>query len=174
MKHLRLKAVVDPLMSFESSVFGAEDILRLFPEIRVGGSGVLLEQDEEDSDLYYIIDAERGIQVNDCAFFSTDEMQHLILTDEDGNEVHLDGTPVHPDIAEIPGVIRRGSLVRDTKGYIGVVVRINTWGRDYKDLDDEHHGELEVWLRDEVSHGGNNCDHYTLTGFKDFITVLEY
>lgn len=169
----KLRAVVDPSKSFESSVFGASDLLRFFPELRAGGTGVLIERDGDD-DFYYIIDEERGIQVNDSAFFNIEELGHLILTDENGTVVHVNDSEVNPDIAEIPGVIRRGSLVRDTKGYIGVVVRINTWGRDYKDLDDEHHGELEVWLRDEVSHGGNNCDHYTLTSFQDFITVLEY
>lgn len=166
-----MKVVVDPNKKFESEVFGAEDLLRLFPELRPGGTGVTIEQDEDDKDLYYII-GENGIQVNDCAFFNTEEMGHLIVTDDDGNIVPFDSE--HPDMVEIKGVIRRGSLVRDTQGHIGVVVRLNTWGREYKDLDDEHHGVVEVWLRDEISHGGNNCDHYTLVNFSDFLTVLEY
>ena len=167
----KLKAVVDPNKSFESSVFGAEDLLRIFPELKVGG--VPIEQDKDYPDLYYIVDEVRGIHVNDGAFFTTEEMAHLIVTDENGTVVQL-SDEVFPDSAEIPGVIRRGSLVLTKDGHIGVVVGINLWGREYKDLDDEHHGTLIVWNRDEISHGGDNCEHYTLTNFHHLLTVLEY
>lgn len=167
-----MKAVVDPTKQFESTVFGADDMLRIFPELRAGGAGVEIEQDDDDPDLYYII-GENGIHVNDCAFFSTEEMAHLIVTDDDGNIVTF-GEDVHLDVAEIKGVIRRGSLVRDKSGHFGVVVQVNPWGREFKDLDDEHHGTLTVWYRDEFTGSRDNCEHFTLQNFSEFLTVLEY
>lgn len=167
-------ANVDPNRNFNGEVFGADDILKHFPDIRPDEPGVYLEQCSEDPDLFYIL-TDDFKRVHDTAFFSTEEMKHLIITDLEGIIVRDFNDPDgHPDIAEIPGVIRRGSKVVDTNGNIGIVVRINTWGREFKDLDDEHHGELEVWRQDDCNYGANNCEHYTLTSFGDFLTVLEY
>lgn len=167
-----MKAVVDPSKNFESSVYGADDLLRIFPDLRPGGKGVYIEQDEEDANIHYIVD-ENGNIIDDCCFFSTEELFFLIITDDGGNITQLGTDPMN-DIAEIPGVIRRGSSVRNEDGLIGVVVRIDCWGRKFEDLDGEHHGSLTVWQRDEINHGDDNCKHYTLTNFKDFLTVLEY
>lgn len=167
-----MKVVVDPTKNFDSSVYGADDLLKNFPDLRAGGKGVYVEQDEDDPDIYNIVD-ENGNIIDDCCFFSTDELFYLIVTDDGGNITQMGKDPMN-DVAEIPGVIRRGSSVRNEDGLIGVVVRIDCWGRKFEDLDDEHHGTLTVWQRDEANHGDDNCKHYTLTNFGDFITVLEY
>lgn len=169
---MRYIARINPRRNFSGEVYGADDLLKNFPDLRADMPGVYLEQDEEDTNLYYILDDDFN-RVHDTAFFSTDEMSHLVVTDLEGIIVD-DFDPPHPDLVEIPGVVRRGSKVVDSNGNIGIVVRMNTWGRELADLDSEHHGEMEVWRQDDCNYGANNCEHYTLTHWQDFLTVLEY
>tara|TARA_B100000929_G_scaffold247489_1_gene206221 strand:- start:2678 stop:2893 length:216 start_codon:yes stop_codon:yes gene_type:complete len=67
MKKFRVK----DLDGFENSVFGADDLLELFPALTT--SGVSLVQQGSN---YYVTDSKGNI-VSDCTFFSEEEMQYM-------------------------------------------------------------------------------------------------
>lgn len=68
-----MKYRVADLEKFNNSVFGADDILALFPAITTSGVNIV-----QQDDLFYIADARNNI-VSDCAFFNIEEMKCLEL-----------------------------------------------------------------------------------------------
>jgi len=59
--------------AFLNGVFGAEDILRYFPELEIDGVDVM-----KQNDFYYIV--KNGRMAGDCLFFSVKEMkEHLYV-----------------------------------------------------------------------------------------------
>ena len=65
-----MKCKIKNLDLFKSTVFGADDLLKYFPELNT--TGVELIQDDE---FYYI--AKNGKPVSDSCFFSEEEMECL-------------------------------------------------------------------------------------------------
>lgn len=70
-----MRVVINPAKSFMSSVYGADDIIRMLPRIEIDGIEV-----RKYGDLYYVVDS-NGKKICDSLFFSTEEMEHLIIID---------------------------------------------------------------------------------------------
>lgn len=70
-----MRVIINPTKSFMSSVYGADDIIRMLPRIGIDGIEV-----RKYGDLYYVVDS-NGKRISDSLFFSTKEMEHLIVID---------------------------------------------------------------------------------------------
>lgn len=70
-----MRVIINPAKSFMSSVYGADDIIRMLPRIEIDGIEV-----RKYGDLYYVVDS-NGKRICDSLFFSTEEMEHLIIID---------------------------------------------------------------------------------------------
>lgn len=66
-----MKYVISDLSKFPNCVFGANDLIRICPELLTTGVNII-----KKNDLYYICD-NNGNELGDCIFFSEDEMQYL-------------------------------------------------------------------------------------------------
>lgn len=71
-----MKVVINPAGNFFGEVFGADSIVHNFPRIEIDGIEVQLY-----GNLYYVID-DTGSIVHDSAFFTEEEMKHLIVLDK--------------------------------------------------------------------------------------------
>lgn len=70
-----MRVVINPAKSFMSSVYGADDIIRMLPRIEIDGIEV-----RKYGNIYYVVDS-NGNRISDSLFFSTEEMKHLIVID---------------------------------------------------------------------------------------------
>ncbi len=70
-----MRVVINPAKSFMSSVYGADDIIRMLPRIEIDGIEV-----RKYGNIYYVVDS-NGNRNSDSLFFSTEEMKHLIIID---------------------------------------------------------------------------------------------
>lgn len=70
-----MRVVINPAKSFMSSVYGADDIIRMLPRIEIDGIEV-----RKYGNIYYVVDS-NGNRISDSLFFSTEEMEHLIVID---------------------------------------------------------------------------------------------
>ncbi|WPK18651.1 hypothetical protein [Salmonella phage SD-1_S14] len=70
-----MKVIINPAGNFFGEVFGADCIVQNFPRIEIDGIDV-----QQYGNLYYVVD-ETGSIVHDSAFFTKEEMQHLIVLD---------------------------------------------------------------------------------------------
>lgn len=70
-----MRVVINPAKSFMSSVYGADDIIRMLPRIEIDGIEV-----RKYGNIYYVVDS-NGNRISDSLFFSTEEMKHLIIID---------------------------------------------------------------------------------------------
>ena len=70
-----MRVVINPAKSFMSSVYGADDIIRMLPRIEIDGIEV-----RKYGNIYYVVDS-NGNRISDSLFFSTEEMDHLIVID---------------------------------------------------------------------------------------------
>lgn len=70
-----MRVIINPTKSFMSSVYGADDIIRMLPRIEIDGIEVV-----KYGNIYYVVDS-NGNRISDSLFFSTEEMKHLIIID---------------------------------------------------------------------------------------------
>lgn len=70
-----MRVIINPAKSFMSSVYGADDIIRMLPRIEIDGIEV-----RKYGNIYYVVDS-NGNRISDSLFFSTEEMEHLIIID---------------------------------------------------------------------------------------------
>lgn len=70
-----MRVIINPAKSFMSSVYGADDIIRMLPRIEIDGIEV-----RKYGNIYYVVDS-NGNRISDSLFFSTEEMKHLIIID---------------------------------------------------------------------------------------------
>ncbi|QAY00323.1 hypothetical protein Ecwhy1_42 [Escherichia phage Ecwhy_1] len=70
-----MRVVINPAKSFMSSVYGADDIIRMLPRIEIDGIEV-----RKYGNIYYVVNS-NGNRISDSLFFSTEEMKHLIIID---------------------------------------------------------------------------------------------
>ena len=70
-----MRVIINPAKSFMSSVYGADDIIRMLPRIEIDGIEV-----RKYGNIYYVVDSNDN-RISDSLFFSTEEMKHLIIID---------------------------------------------------------------------------------------------
>lgn len=63
-----------------------------------------------------------------------------------------------------------GMEVKDVKGLKGIIVKIKKWDGE---LTDENHGTVYVWQSEQTGYGGDNCEHYSLTNWKEFLRLTD-
>ncbi|MGI5703889.1 hypothetical protein ACRYKS_19925 [Escherichia coli] len=63
-----MRVIINPTKSFMSSVYGADDIIRMLPRIEIDGIEVV-----KYGNIYYVVDS-NGNRISDSLFFSTEEM----------------------------------------------------------------------------------------------------
>ena len=63
---------IGDMIGFRANVFGAEDLLKHWPELR--DSGVTIRR--EPNGMYYILDEGEGVE-SDCGFFTGEELKYL-------------------------------------------------------------------------------------------------
>ena len=71
-----MRVIINPTKSFMSSVYGADDIIRMLPRIGIEGIEV-----RKFGDIYYVV-VSIGKRISDSLIISTKEMEHLIVIDK--------------------------------------------------------------------------------------------
>ena len=64
-------------------------------------------------------------------------------------------------------VLSVGLSVKDIAGHTGVVVKIEV------PEDSTEHGIVYVWQSERMNYGNDNCEHYSLDYWKDFLRVID-
>lgn len=60
--------------------------------------------------------------------------------------------------------LKRGMVVRDVDGHLGVVVEIEPATEDF-------HGRVAVWQCDRTGYGDDNCEHYCFNNWQEFLRI---
>ena len=60
--------------------------------------------------------------------------------------------------------LKRGMVVRDVEGNLGVVVKIIEASEDF-------HGVVYVWQCDRVEYGSDNFEHYCANNWQEFLRI---
>lgn len=64
---------------------------------------------------------------------------------------------------------RIGMEVKDIHGHKGIIVKIEL---PEGEITKENHGTLYVWQSERTNYGTDNCEHYCLSNWNNFLKIL--
>ncbi len=61
-------------------------------------------------------------------------------------------------------------VIDKQQGHKGVIVKVVL--PENGEGSDEDHGTIYVWQEDKFNYGGDNCEHYCLNNWTDFLRIM--